>query len=118
MGVYNCDRVLNEETVPVLATFMVEKAKLPVTNYVYVVYKNKNSLFYYYPAAQTTLKLLPGEPVAMFIFANDGTIATVDPQFLSTFDVKANANKAVTFTMKKLPKKPLSKQELAELTGL
>lgn len=118
MGIYNCDRVLDEETVPVLATFRVEQAKTPVTNFVYVVYKNKNSLFYYYPDKQMTLKLLPDEPVAMFIFGNDGTIATVDPDFLSAFDVKAHANKQVTFNLKKLPKQPMDKAELAALTGL
>jgi hypothetical protein len=85
---------------------------------VYVVYKNKNSLFYYYPDKETTLKLLPDEPMAMFIFGNDGTIASVDPQFLNSFDVKDHANKKVVFNMKKLPKKPLDKSELAALTGL
>jgi hypothetical protein len=118
MGIYNCDRVLDEETVPVLASFMIEQSKSPVTNYVYVVYKNKNSLFYYYPDKEITLKLLPDEPVAMFIFGNDGTIASVDPLFLDSFDVSAHANKKVVFNMKKLSKKPLDKSELAALTGL
>jgi hypothetical protein len=119
MDLYNCDRILNEETIPIVADFTLQGYKEKLTSEIYVVYKNRNAVITYYPYQfATDFKLLPNEDFTIFTFAKDGKIAVIDSKFINGFDVKLNANKKVVFPMKVYTKSVNTKQELAALTGL
>ena len=119
MEIYNCDRILNEQTVPIIADFSLKGFKEKITSQIFVVYKKRNAVISYYPEQfSTDFKLLPNEDFTIFTFAKDGKIAVLDNSFTSTFDVKLNANKKVIFPMKVIVKSPNTKAELAALTGL
>lgn len=119
MEVYNCDRILNEETVPIVADFKLDGYTQKLNTQIYVVYKNRNAVLTYYPTQfATDFKLLPNEDFTIFTFGLDGKIAVLDNSFLATFDAKLNKNKKVVFPMKVFAKTPSTKDELALLTGL
>lgn len=119
MEMYNCDRILSEETVPIIADFKLEGYNQKLNSDIFVVYKNKNAVLTYSPYQFTNdFKLLPNEDFTIFTFAQDGKIAVLDSKFTSDFDVKLNKNKKVVFPMKVFAKSPTTKQELAKLTGL
>lgn len=119
MEIYNCDRIMNEQTIPIIADFSLQGFKEKITSPIFVVYKNRNAVISYYPEQfATDFKLLPNEDFTIFTFAKDGKIAVLDNSFTSTFDVKLNANKKVVFPMKVFEKSPNTKKELAQLTGL
>ena len=119
MEMYNCDRILNEETTAIIADFNLIGYKEKLTSEIFVVYKKRNAVITYYPAQFTAdFKLLPNEDFTIFSFANDGKIAVLDNDFTKTFSVINNAGKKVVFPMKVYPKSPNTKKELALLTGL
>jgi hypothetical protein len=119
MEMYNCDRILNEETTAIIADFNLIGYKEKFTSEIFVVYKNRNAVITYYPAQfASDFKLLPNEDFTIFSFANDGKIAVLDYDFTKTFSVTDNAGKKVIFPMKVYPKSPNTKKELALLTGL
>lgn len=119
MEMYNCDRILNEETVPIIADFKLDGYNQKLNSQIFVVYKNRNAVLSYYPNQFTTdFKLLPNEDFTIFTFALDGKIAVLDKSFVSGFDAKLSKNKKVVFPMKVFAKLPGTKAELAQLTGL
>lgn len=119
MQMYNCDKILNEETVPIVADFKLEGYTQKLNSEIYVVYKNRNAVLSYQPTQFVTdFKLLPNEDFTIFSFSQDGKIAVLDNKFMADFDVKLNRNKKVVFPMKVFAKLPSTKQELAKLTGL
>jgi len=119
MDMYNCDRILNEQTIPLIADFSLQGYKEKLNSEIFVVYKNRNAVITYYPSQfATDFKLLPNEDFTIFTFSKDGKLAVLDAKFTSTFDAKLNANKKVVFPMKVYAKSPNTKQELAALTGL
>lgn len=119
MGFYNCDKILNEETIPLAVEFKLDVTTKALNSVVYVVYKNKNAVLTYYPEQfQTDFKLLANEDFTIFSIAKDGKIAIVDKAFLAQFDVTKFRNKKVVMPIKVVNKSITSKQELAALTGL
>ncbi len=119
MELYNCDRILDEQTVPVVAEFKLDGYSQKVTSEIYVVYKNRNAVLTYYPDQfAKDFKLLPNEDFTIFTFSKDGKIAVLDKAFTSTFNVKSFSNKKVVFPMKVYAKSPATKAELALMTGL
>lgn len=119
MQLYNCDRILNEETVPIVADFKLDGYDQKLNSDIFVVYKNRNAVLTYHPTQfANDFKLLPNEDFTIFTFSKDGKIAVLDNQFTAGFDAKLNANKKVVFPMKVFAKLPQTKQELAKLTGL
>lgn len=119
MDMYNCDRILNEQTVPIVADFNLQGYKEKLTSEIYVVYKNRNAVITYFPYQfATDFRLLPDEDFTIFTFAKDGKIAVLDASFFNTFNAKQSANKKVVFPMKVYTKSVNTKQELAALTGL
>jgi hypothetical protein len=119
MGMYNCDKILNEQTIPIVASFSLQGYKEKFDSEIFVVYKNRNAVLSYYPEQfANDFKLLPNEDFTIFSYAKDGKIAVLDSKFLSTFDAKLYNNKKVVFPLKVYPKAPTTKQELAAITGL
>lgn len=119
MVMYNCDRIINEETVPIIADFKLQGLNKSVNSTIFVVYKNRNAVITYYPAQfATDFKLLPNEDFTIFTFSQDGKLAVLDSKFLNNFNVKLYANKKVEFPMTVFAKTPKTKAELAQLTGL
>lgn len=119
MGFYNCDKILNEETIPLAVEFKLDELNKTLNSVVYVVYKNRNAVLTYYPEQlKTDFKLLANETFTIFSVAKDGKIAVVDKSFLDAFDVTKFKNKKVAMPMKVIKKSVSSKQELALLTGL
>lgn len=119
MGFYNCDKILNEETIPLAVEFKLDDLNKTLNSVVYVVYKNRNAVITYYPEQlKTDFKLLANETFTIFSIAKDGKIAVVDKKFLDNFDVSKFKNKKVAMPMKVVKKPVSSKQELAMLTGL
>lgn len=119
MDMYNCDRILNEKTIPIVANFKLEGYAQQLKSEIYVVYKKRNAVMTYYPEQfATSFKLLPDEPFTIFSYAQDGKIAVLDDQFLQSFQVQANAGKQVVFPMKVFADLPQTKAQLAAITGL
>ncbi|MFN8283684.1 MAG: hypothetical protein U0U67_10745 [Chitinophagales bacterium] len=119
MGFYNCDKILNEEIVPLAVEFKLDINNKMLNSIVYVVYKNRNAVISYYPEQlKTDFKLLPNEDFTIFSVAKDGKIAVVDKTFLAQFDVTKYKNKTVVMPMNVEKKSIKTKQELAMLTGL
>jgi hypothetical protein len=119
MELYNCDRILNEQTVPIVAEFSLEGYKQSLNSEIFVVYKNRNAVLNYFPAQFTTdFKLLPNEPFTIFSIAKDGKVAVLDSDFIRSFDATLYANKKVVFPMKVYSKLPATKDELAAITGI
>ncbi|MBK6274710.1 MAG: hypothetical protein IPF58_08410 [Saprospirales bacterium] len=119
MGIYNCDKILNDETIPLTVEFKLNTSNKQLNSVIYVVYKNRNAVLTYYPEQlKTDFKLLANEEFTIFSVAKDGKIAVVDKTFLAQFDVAKFKNKKVLMPMKVVLKTPTSKQELAMLTGL
>ena len=119
MQLYNCDRILNEETVPIVADFKLDGYNQKLNSDIFVVYKMRNAVLTYHPTQfASDFKLLPNEDFTIFTFSKDGKIAVLDNKFTADFDVKLNKNKKVVFPMKVFAKLPQTKQELAKLTGL
>jgi len=119
MDMYNCDRILNEQTIPIVADFKLQGYNEKLNSEIFVVYKNRNAVISYFPEQfANDFKLLPNEDFTIFTYAKDGKIAVLDSKFLATFNAKLNTNKKVVFPMKVYPKVPTTKQELAQLTGL
>ena len=119
MQLYNCDRILNEETVPMIAEFKLDGYTKNINSEIFVVYKNRNAVLNYFPTQfSTDFKLLPNEDFTIFTYSKEGKIAVLDNQFSSGFDAKLYANKKVVFPMKVIAKLPTTKEELAKLTGL
>ncbi len=119
MQLYNCDRILNEETVPIVADFNLDGYNQKLNSDIFVVYKKRNAVLTYHPTQfASDFKLLPNEDFTIFTFSKDGKIAVLDNKFTADFDVKLNKNKKVVFPMKVFAKLPQTKQELAKLTGL
>ncbi len=119
MQLYNCDRIMNEETVPIVADFKLDGYNQKLNSDIFVVYKKRNAVLTYHPTQfASDFKLLPNEDFTIFTFSKDGKIAVLDNKFTADFDVKLNKNKKVVFPMKVFAKLPQTKQELAKLTGL
>ncbi|MDB5228011.1 MAG: hypothetical protein JWN78_2204, partial [Bacteroidota bacterium] len=119
MELYNCDRILKEDAVPMIADFKLEGYSQKLNSMIYVVYKKRNAVLTYYPEQFASgFKLLPDEDFTIFTYSKDGKIAILDRAFTSTFEARLNANKKVTFPMKVFAKLPSTKKELAALTGL
>ncbi len=119
MQLYNCDRILSEETIPIVADFKLEGYTKKLNSDIFVVYKNKNAVLTYSPSQfANDFKLLPNEDFTIFTFSQDGKIAVLDNTFTANFDAKLNRNKKVVFPMKVFAKLPTTKAELAKLTGL
>ncbi len=119
MAIYNCDRILDEENVPVVADFNLEGYAQKLNSEVFVVYKNRNAVISYMPEQFTTdFKLLPNEPFTIFTFSLDGKIAVLDKSFSDSFDVKLNINRKVVFPMKVFKNQPKTKEALAAISGL
>ncbi len=119
MQMYNCDKILNEETIPIIADFKLDGYNQKLNSEIFVVYKNRNAVLNYLPYQfEKEFKLLPNEDFTIFSFSQDGKITVLDNQFTANFDVKLNANKKVIFPMKVFSKSPTTKVELAKLTGL
>lgn len=119
MELYNCDRILNEETVPIIANFKLDGIDKPLNSQVYVVYKNRNAVLNYNPSQfATDFKLLPNEDFTIFTFSQNGKIAVLDNSFTNNFDVKNYKNKKVDFPLKVYKNNPTTKEALAQLTGL
>ncbi len=119
MAIYNCDKILNEDNVPIVADFKLEGYSEKLKSEVFVVYKNRNAVISYFPEQFTTdFKLLPNEAFTIFTFSLDGKIAVLDKGFSESFDAKTNANRKVTFPMKVFKNQPKTKEALAAITGL
>ena len=119
MSMYNCDKILNEETVPIVADFKLDGYNQKLNSQIFVVYKNRNAVLSYYPNQfASDFKLLPNEDFTIFTFALDGKIAVLEKSFLTNFDTRLSKNKKVVFPMKVYAKLPKTKDELAVLTGL
>lgn len=119
MALYNCDKILNEENVPIVADFKLEGYSQKLNSEVFVVYKNRNAVISYMPEQfSTDFKLLPNEAFTIFTFSLDGKIAVLDKNFSNSFVAKSNVNKKVVFPMKVFKNQPKSKEALAAITGL
>ena len=119
MAVYNCDKILSEENVLIVADFKLEGYSQKLNSEVFVVYKNRNAVISYFPEQfASDFRLLPNEPFTIFTFSLDGKIAVLDKSFSDAFDTKSNANKKVVFPMKVFKNQPKTKEQLAAITGL
>ncbi len=119
MEVYNCDKILTEETIPILADFNLQGFKQALHSPVYVVYKNRNAVLTYFPEQfKSDFKLIANEDFTIFTFSMDGKIAVLDNAFAANFDAKNYRNKTVLFPLKVFAKAPNTKEELAKITGL
>ena len=119
MDFYNCDRLLKEDLVPIIADFKLDGYSQKFDSYVFVVYKNRNAVMTFYPSQfLKEFKLLKDEDFTIFSYSSNGKIAVVDNVFLANFKVKDYADKKVVFPMKVFPNAPSSKAELAAITGL
>jgi hypothetical protein len=119
MQLYNCDRILNEETIPIVADFKLEGYTQKLNSEIYVIYKKRNAVITYQPSQfKTDFKLLPDEEFTIFTFSKDGKIAVLDNQFVIGFNAKEYKNKPVVFPLKVFSKLPTTKTELAKITGL
>lgn len=119
MALYNCDKILNEENVSMVADFKLEGYAQKLNSEVFVVYKNRNAVISYLPEQfATDFKLLPNEPFTIFTFSLDGKIAILDKKFSDTFIAKQYSNKKVVFPMKVFKNQPQTKKELAAISGL
>lgn len=120
MGFYNCDKILDEQNaVDITVDFDLKGYNKKLASAVYVVYKNRNAVFTYYPDKTTySIKLLAGEECTIFSFGTDGKIALADQSKLMNTDLKNMKNKQLTIPMTVIKNTPNTKAELAQLTGL
>lgn len=119
MEMYNVDKILNEETIPIVADFKLDGIDKKLNSQIYVVYKNRNAVLSYLPQQNgTEIMLLPNEDYTIFSFSQNGKIAVLDNAFMNTFNLKENRNKKVTFPLKVYKNNPTTKEALAQITGL
>ncbi len=113
-GLYNFDKLADEESIPIYADFIVNTSKGLLNTTVYVIYTNMNSVYNYTPGTTQPLLILKGQPFTMVSFASDGSIAKVDDNFLENKDFTIYRDKKLVFPMTKIAKKVDSKEELAQ----
>lgn len=119
MELYNCDRILDENTIPIIAEFKVNGTNQLLNSEIFIVYKNRNAVLSYLPSQfKSDIKLLPNEEFTIFSIDKDGKVAVVDAQFMQSFNSSDYINKKVVFPMKVYSKLPTTKSELAAITGI
>ncbi len=114
-GMYNFDKIADEESIPIYANFKVNTSKNFLSTMVYVIYNHLNTVFYYVPGNNDPLLLLKNQPFSIVSFANDGSIAKVEDSFLLGKDFSAYSGKEITFPMTKISQKIDTKEELAQI---
>jgi hypothetical protein len=117
-GLYNCDRLIEENTIPIYASFKLESTKSNINTTIYLVYKNLNTVYSFYPNKEIKLLILPDQEFVIFAFSNNGAIAKVKDEFLKDFDVTNNKNKKILFPMEKVENLAKDKTLLANALGL
>lgn len=114
-GMYNFDKLAEEESIPIYADFKVKTSKELLQTTVYVIYKDMNSVYYYTPGNDQPLLILKGQPFSIVSFANDGSIAKVDDSFIENKDFTIYSGKKLIFPMAKISQKIDTKEDLAQI---
>lgn len=121
MGLYNYDKIFNEEDNVLMFVNLTGKGGKPLDlkGKMYVVYKLSNSVIYYYKDdLATKFSLLPRTDISIFIFNEDGTVSRVPDYFWKNFDAKRMKNKTINLPFEDIKLVTLTKDEFASITGL
>lgn len=107
MGFYNCDRLIEEETVKLMVA--ITKKGKATKDLLYVVYDDLNSVLTFYPYDdEYEVTLIKGKQPRTFLISDEGEIALSTEEFNSGI-------KAIDYGQSD---KPGSAKELATITGI
>jgi hypothetical protein len=120
MGLYNYDRILNEEgSVPFAADFKIKGTGEKITTTVFVTYTAINSVIYYPPGDwEEKFALLPGKDVKIFTMLKDGTVAVFPQNEIEKLNLQNLKDGQYTFELEIVKGVPQTKQQLAQKTGI
>lgn len=121
MGLYNYDKIFEEDnSIPLFVKLKTKDGKkLEITDKLYVVYKNSNTVLYFNPVdIDSNFKLIPRNDIVLFVYNNDGTIYKVPDNFWTSIDLKTMRNKTIEIPFEKLKLATISKEQFASVTGI
>ncbi len=119
MGLYNYDRILEEEDrIPIMANFKI-KGMPSDLNKIYVAYEGINSVLYFYKEEwKDKFALLPRSDYKIFAVDKEGRVAVFSEEDKAKLNIALLNGKSHTFELELDPTIPTSKQEMASITGL
>lgn len=121
MGLYNYDKIFEEDnTIPLFVNLKTKDGKkLEISDRLFVVYKNSNSVIYYYKQEiDSNFKLIPRNDIVIFVYGSDGTIYKVPDSFWTNIDLRTMRGKTLDLVFEKLKLATISKEQFAAVTGL
>lgn len=121
MGLFNYDKIFDEyKTIPLFVNLKTKDGKkLEISDRLFVVYKNSNSVIYYYKhEIDSNFKLIPRNDIVIFIYGSDGTIYKVPDSFWKNIDLRIMRGKTIDLVFEKLKLATISKEQFASVTGL
>lgn len=121
MGLYNFDKIFNEEnSVPMFVDLRTLDGKpFDLTDKLYVVYKNSNSVIYYYKQElDSNFSLIPRNDIKIFVRHTDGSISRVPENYMNNVQVATLRGKTLTLKFEKIKPSTLSKEAFAQAVGL
>jgi hypothetical protein len=121
MGLYNFDKIFNEEnTVPMFVKLKTKDGKpLNLTEKLYVVYKNSNSVIYYNKTdLDSSFSLIPRNDIKIFTINADGSISKVPDSFWVGVNLRLMRGKTLELKFENIKLSTVTKEEFAAATGL
>jgi len=114
-GFYNYDKIIQgEEFVPVKGNFITSSGR-EIVSKIYVVYKDLNSVFYYFPEQwESGFALIKDRNYKLFAISDQGNVASLEEYP----ELSGIANKQHTFVLDWENEVPQNRTELAKMTGL
>ncbi|MFQ3576076.1 MAG: hypothetical protein SNJ77_06535 [Cytophagales bacterium] len=115
MGLYNCDRIIEEESIPLIAGFSVPGGA--EINKIYVVYRQLNTVIYYSLSNDMPFQLLKTNNIEIIAIDQNSNLYQVPENQLKLSYLNSNSGKKITF---ELMNKGLvqTHQQLALKTGI
>jgi hypothetical protein len=118
-GIYNCDRILNDENVVrIMADFRFDKTIPGAENAtVYLVIESRNAVISYYSKENETITFVPNENNKLIAVMPDESIAILGTDdFISVSkDAKSGQEQKLVFTLKVTDKKMKVNQDITNL---
>lgn len=120
MGLFNYDRILNEEgSIPFAADFKIKGEKTSIASRVYITYSGLNTVVYYTPEEWAEkFSLLPRKDVKIFSMLQDGRVAVMLPGDLEKLNLETLRGGKHTFELVIGDIKPETKEQLASIAGI